>query len=97
EDELGLVWNLETGEPAMMLSDTKGIVWSPDEQHLIIQRADGSLWLMTSQGQFLAELLSRDGRFADTDEVLWSPDSQQIAFRRAGVVTLWKLRDVLRP
>jgi WD40 repeat protein len=97
EDDLGLIWDLATGDPVTMLSGTKRIVWSPDETRLIIQRTDGSLWLMTAQGEFLAELLPADGNFSEQDQVLWSPDSQQIAFRRAGVVSIWKISDVLRP
>lgn len=89
----GMLWDATTGNPLAMLANVAQIAWSPDESHLVVQRLDGSLWVLNANGTIrtplpvIASVQEPVGRF------FWSPDSSHLAHLYNGVIDLWHLND----
>ncbi|MCA0455108.1 MAG: WD40 repeat domain-containing protein [Chloroflexi bacterium] len=89
----GMIWDATTGLPVTMLADAAQVVWSPDETQLVLQRLDGSIWLLDSTGAvqhqlpISASLQKSEGRF------FWSPDSRKLAHLHNGVIDLWQINE----
>ena len=88
-----MLWDATTGSPLAMLADVAQVVWSPDETCLVVQRLDGSLWLLNADGTIrtilpvTAHVQEPVGRF------FWSPDSSRLVHLHNGTIDLWHLGD----
>lgn len=89
----GMVWDARTGAPVTMLSDTAQVVWSPDETRLIVQRLDGSIWLLEADGSILEPFPISASMQESVGTFFWSPDSRQLAHLHDGVIDLWRLNE----
>jgi hypothetical protein len=87
----GMIWDATTGLPIAMLSDTAQVVWSPDETHLAVQRLDGSIWLLNSDGAIRQQIPISASLQKPEGSFFWSPDSSKLAHLHNGVIDLWEL------
>jgi WD40 repeat protein len=89
----GVIWNVMTGAPITMVSDTASVVWSPDETRIAVQRSDGSVWILEADGTIETMLPTSASVQAPVGTFFWSPDSQKLAHLHDGVIDLWRLND----
>lgn len=89
----GMVWDATNGQPITMLADTAQIAWTPDETRFVIQRTDGSLWLLDANGTII-QSLSGSGNLQAPDGIFfWSPDGSHFAYLHNGMIDLWHFGD----
>lgn len=87
----GTIWETETGNAIAWITDAANLAWSPDESRIIVQRQDGGLWVMTSQGEILFPLSISPGVLRASGALFWSPNGNQVAYVHDGVIDLWSL------
>lgn len=89
----GMLWDATTSDPLVMLADVAQVVWSPDETCLVVQRLDGSLWLLNADGTIRTILPVTVGVQEPAGIFFWSPDSSRLAHLHNGIIDLWHLGD----
>jgi WD40 repeat protein len=87
----GMVWNTTNGQAVTMLSDAAQVMWSPDEKLFVVQRLDGSLWILDANGSIREQLPISPGPQKPIGTFYWSPDSSTLAHLYEGVVDLWQI------
>lgn len=85
----GLIWDTQTGRIIAGVPDAAQMVWSPDETGLVVQRQDGGIWLMESDGTILEQFPISPSVQEPVGSFYWSPDGTQIAHLHDGVIDLW--------
>jgi WD40 repeat protein len=89
ESASGMIWDAQTGELIAGVPDAAQMVWSPDETRLVVQRQDGGIWLMESDGTILTQFPISPSVQEPVGSFYWSPDGTQIAHLHDGVIDLW--------
>lgn len=86
----GMIWNATTGLPITMLANAAQVVWSPDETQLVLQRLDGTIWLLDSTGAIQQQLPISASLQKPEGSFFWSPNGRELAHLHNGVIYLWK-------
>ena len=89
----GMVWDATNGQPITMLADTAQIAWTPDETRFVIQRTDGSVWLLETDGTIIQSLPTSGNLQTPEGTFFWSPDGDHLAYVHSGVIDLWHFGD----
>ncbi|MBC7811029.1 MAG: hypothetical protein H7175_07785, partial [Burkholderiales bacterium] len=87
----GMIWNATNGEAIAMLSDAAQVIWSPDETRMVVQRLDGSIWLLTADGSIEERLPISASLQSPTGTFFWALDSSALAHIHDGIVDVWRL------
>ncbi len=87
----GMIWDTSTSATIAWINDAVNMVWSPDETRLVVQRTDGSLWILEADGTILAQIPTLPDMQTAVGELYWSPDSRQLAHLHDGVIDVWQV------
>ena len=87
----GMLWDATTGAPLMMLTNVAHITWAPDETLALLQRLDGSLWLLDVHGTIREQLPVSRGLQGSAGSFFWSPNSDSVVHLHHGVLDVWFL------
>ncbi len=86
----GMIWDATTGLPRSLLANVAQVVWSPDETQLVLQRLDGSVWLLDNTGAVQQQLPISASLQKPEGNFFWSPDNRELAHLHHGVIDLWQ-------
>jgi WD40 repeat protein len=89
----GMLWDATTGAPLAMLTNVAQITWAPDESLALLQRIDGSLWLLDGHGTIREQLPISIGLQEPVGSFFWSPNSDGVVHLHNGVVDIWRFSD----
>lgn len=85
----GMIWDTHTNEALAWIADAGQLTWSADEQRLAVQRTDGSIWFMETNGRILGHLPTAAAVQHSTGQLIWSPDGGRLAHLHDGIVDIW--------